>query len=853
VKAVGGISQDIGYFSVTDEDGNTFIAGTFQDTADFDPGVDVYHLISKGIQDIFILKLDQSGDLIWAGSIGGYEEEGLEGLSLGISGGIYLTGNFEGTIDIDPSPDSLYKTSAGSDDFFVMNIDTDGNLSWAHTFGSRWNDFAEWITIDQYGNVYVTGWLYIDEVDYDPGIGEFLLKSNGLYDVFILKLDAEGNFLWAQNIGGIGYEEGRLITVDKRGNIYISGDFYGTGEFDPGPNVYELTSVGDADIFIEKLDSNGQFQWVVSIGNAETNFPSELIVNDKGNIYLASSFTDSIDLDPGPGIKYHYAKGRRDIAVIQLDTIGSLKWSIAYGGVESESLSQMLIGNDQHLFLTGVFQDSVDFDASPSEQYLFSPGQDIYILELDSMGNFVNVDAIGGEGIEGSASIYISDLDEIYITGSFNDTSDFDPGACIAEISSTGDFDVFALKIVDCEPSTSNLMISACTQYTFNGYLLSDSGIYEDTVCSATGCDSVIILDLTIYQPSFQAIEIIACDSFYFDGKMLYESGIYYDTLSNQHSCDSIIELDLSINDSTNSMSFVTACVGYYFNNQEIHVSGTYYDTLINSVGCDSILILNLTILDVSTTFLPISTCDRFYFDGNMLYESGIYYDTLTNQNSCDSIIELDLTIQQSNFLRYEETACNKYDFNGQLLQASGTYLDTLTNRYECDSIIELVLEIVRVDTTVMVDGYTITANALDAQYQWLDCTNDFGQVEGETSQNFEAIASGSFAVEVTQLGCVDTSNCHPIVVTFTENPERKSMVLFPNPATNEIFLKSDDFKDGEVQIIDHLGNELQLEVNVIGSDFLCFNIAELPAGIYIISVKSDQIHSVSKFIKHKD
>src|SRR5690606_28763621 len=100
-------------------------------------------------------------------------------------------------------------------------------------------------------------------VDFDPGIGVFNLTSNGSSDVFIQKLDVSGNFLWAKSFGGGPSSSAAAfsITIDNNGNIYTTGRFWATVDFDPGVGVYNLTSNGRHDIFIQKLDVNGDFLW----------------------------------------------------------------------------------------------------------------------------------------------------------------------------------------------------------------------------------------------------------------------------------------------------------------------------------------------------------------------------------------------------------------------------------------------------------------------------------------------------------------------------------------------------------------------------------------------------------------
>ena len=157
-------------------------------------------------------------------------------------------------------------------------------------FGSTSDDSVVSMAVDSSGNVYTTGYFY-DTVDFDPGAGTANLTSNGLYDVFVSKLDSSGNLVWAKQFGGTDAAKGLSIAVDSSGNVYTTGDFQGTVDFDPGAGTANLTSNGGRDVFVSKLDSSGNYLWAKSWGGGvDTGLNDDdrgrsVAVDSSGNVY----------------------------------------------------------------------------------------------------------------------------------------------------------------------------------------------------------------------------------------------------------------------------------------------------------------------------------------------------------------------------------------------------------------------------------------------------------------------------------------------------------------------------------------------------------------------------------------
>ena len=189
-KSMGGTSSDFANGIAVDSSGNVYTTGSFSGTADFDPGTGTADLTSAGSGDIFVSKLDSSGDFVWTKSMGGMDYDEGRSIAVDSSGSVYTTGYFQGTADFDPSVGTANLTSTGSDQIFVSKLDSSGDFVWAKSMGGTSDDGGSSIALDLSGNVYTTGGYYSTTADFDPdGAGTANLTNAGGYDIFVSKLE----------------------------------------------------------------------------------------------------------------------------------------------------------------------------------------------------------------------------------------------------------------------------------------------------------------------------------------------------------------------------------------------------------------------------------------------------------------------------------------------------------------------------------------------------------------------------------------------------------------------------------------------------------------------------------------
>ncbi|MES2766327.1 MAG: SBBP repeat-containing protein [Bacteroidota bacterium] len=457
-----------------DDAGNVYATGMFTGRVDFDPSDSVYNLEtvnnpnSYSNSDIFIAKYDSIGNFVWAKQIGSAISDLGNSIAVDEAGNVVVTGSFCRIVDFDPGPEEFKltvtgDTVAGTSDIFVCKFDSAGNFLWARNMGGVIIDIGKSVTLDRSGNIYTTG-LFIAEGDFDPGNDTFKLVSPYApyteCNIFLSKLDPNGNFIWAKRMGGQFKSWGNSIAVDDFENVYTTGRFDSIGDFDPGMTNFNMASNGKEDIFISKLDSDGNFVWAKQIGGSLTDEANFITVDYQGNLIITGSFQGQVDYDPGTGILLHNAVQGADVFIEKLNSNGELIWMKTFAGVEhclGKSITTDPLGN---IYSTGTFSYKIDFDPGTEEFFLQTTTKnvvgdtvignyDVYISKLDENGNFIWAKRIGAlnMGNNHGNSIKVDITGSIYTAGWMQGTSDFDPEPDTTKIFGKGMRDIFIHKM----------------------------------------------------------------------------------------------------------------------------------------------------------------------------------------------------------------------------------------------------------------------------------------------------------------------------------------------------------------------------------------------------------------------
>jgi len=323
-KKMGGSLQEAGYCINTDAAGNVYTTGFFSSsTADFDPGNGLYNLnnSSPGLYEIYITKSDSEGNFIWAKSVGSSQED-LGYSIVANESGVYVTGIFNATADFDPGAGTFNLTSSGQSDIFILKLTPSGDFEWARSVGGSSGDAGIAIAADDLGGIYIAG-VFTDIVDFNWGQENTYFISAGFTDGFILKADTGGNFVWVKSIAGPSGDAITSMTVDLQGNIYTTGGFRETVDFDPGAGIHNITAVGQ-DIFISALNASGDFIFAQGIGGTDIDRGLAICTDETGSIYLTGYFSGTIDFNAGTDTLNLNAQGYNDVFILKFkqDDVG---------------------------------------------------------------------------------------------------------------------------------------------------------------------------------------------------------------------------------------------------------------------------------------------------------------------------------------------------------------------------------------------------------------------------------------------------------------------------------------------------------------------------------------------------
>jgi hypothetical protein len=391
-------------------------------------------------------------------------------------GGEIMGGIYSNTATFGSGANKVTLTSIGQTAVFVADYSATGTPLWVRSFGSNAGLFSAYqnntpdypfdpersgngiqgagpfipqigetiggVAVDSAGDVYFTGSFYGD-VTFTAG-SSVSFASTGKFgtqypDIFLIKLNAAGNLVWGDQMGGSFSDLASAITVDSAGNAYIAGYFSRTANFDPH-GTFDLVSHGRSDIFAAKYSPAGDLIWADGMGsndlnNNRRNMARSIAVDASGDVYLTGTFAGDSDFDPGPGEYDLQAIGNTSDFIEKLSPTGGFIWAEQIGSTFDNGGLSVAVGPGNTIYTLAYFEGTVNANPGAGAPISVPAALDnngnagtrtnLLIEKLTGDGNLVWQKSITGPGFGLGGTIAVDHAGNAYITGSFDYTTNF--------------------------------------------------------------------------------------------------------------------------------------------------------------------------------------------------------------------------------------------------------------------------------------------------------------------------------------------------------------------------------------------------------------------------------------------
>jgi hypothetical protein len=359
----GSVIGDYAAGVAVDSSGNVYFTGSYAGTVDFDPGPGVDNHTALGDTDAFLVKLDSSGNFIYAKTWGGPSLEAAISVAVSAAGSVYVAGFFYGTVDLDPGPGASSHTASGNfPDVYLSKFDSDGIFLWGRSWGGDDQDVGYDVAVSSSDNPYVVG-CFSTTVDFDTGGGTDIHDSVGQTDAFLSSFDKGGSFIWAKTWGGTQNDAATGCAVDSGGNTYVVGGIRDTVDFDPGPNMVLYTSAGKTDAFLSKFDSAGILWWAAGWGGLDEDGADDVVLDPSGNPIATGYYSGTVDFSPGGDDDFHTSNGNFDAFISKFDSLAHYLFASTWGGPALDMGMGIAVQQSTgDIFVSGLYCDTVDMN-----------------------------------------------------------------------------------------------------------------------------------------------------------------------------------------------------------------------------------------------------------------------------------------------------------------------------------------------------------------------------------------------------------------------------------------------------------------------------------------------------------
>ncbi|HYF04110.1 MAG TPA: SBBP repeat-containing protein [Patescibacteria group bacterium] len=443
-KSAGGLYSDEGNSIAVDSFGNTYTLGSYcSETITFDSITLTNSTYGgNGHNDIFLVKHNPQGKLVWAKTAGGIGSERRQDIGREVKidkqGYIYIIGDCSGPIAFDST--IVY---GEGDNVIIVKYTPDGEMLWGKSFGGYNTEMGMSISLDNESNIYFTG----VHTSLKFPIGKDTLKADGFAQMMVIKLDSTGEVIWSKSFGGSRHDIGFSIAADSHGNVYIGGGF-DSDSISFGETTLYHPPLTRHRVFFVKFDTNGNILWARGGGQLSVDGWVHVATDDNGNLIAHGDFIGTSTTFENITLP-NTRQDSSDIFLVKYDTDGNLLWAQSAGGTQKDVAGNLTIDVFGNILIAGLFSSpAITFGTTVLQNV---GGQDMFIAKFDPTGNVLWATSNGSIGNEKINSIAESTTGDLYVTGIFQSGT---LTLATTTLKSNGREDIFIAKL---HPATTSI------------------------------------------------------------------------------------------------------------------------------------------------------------------------------------------------------------------------------------------------------------------------------------------------------------------------------------------------------------------------------------------------------------
>ena len=440
--SMGGVSAESANNAVlVDSSNNVYVGGAFSLKSTFGSGSDAVTLTSAGSQDAFLAKYSSTGTLLWVRQAGGTGGDTVHSLAFDATGNVIMTGGFSGVASFGSGSAKQAITSLGGVDGYVAKYAPDGTFAWVRQLSGTGDEYARGVSTDRAGNIFIGG-SFTDNVIAGSGSSKVTIRTFGNTDGYLAKFASNGNFVWIRQIGGTSVDFVYGITIDKDGNVAVSGTVNAGAVFGSGSNAKELITQSGYDAFVAKYTNDGDFVWVQGAGGSSSDQATSVTSDAAGNIYMAGYFYGGVfgtGADAQTVSSFLTISGgqSQDGFLAKYGPTGRLLWVRTLAGYGAEIFYSVAVDSSGYVYAGGYFNLSATVSGGGQSQTLSSQGgSDAALAKFTSDGTLVWARSLGSGSGDSLTGVGVGSSGAIAVMGTINYDSPSTGGVAVVSLGS---------------------------------------------------------------------------------------------------------------------------------------------------------------------------------------------------------------------------------------------------------------------------------------------------------------------------------------------------------------------------------------------------------------------------------